>query len=407
MSEYKICLNISSTAKKFEIDRKTLREWIQNEKLIALADPSSFRLSGGGRKLICQEMEDALVSRIEQERMQKQRVTRKNIADWAIEFSEEFGITNFEASAGWLDKFLKRNLFTRRKVSNMVAFTDEEIVNRAVSFINHTSSIIRQHKISESNIYNFDETSIFIEDNAQETIEKVGAKRVAMHSGNLTKVRITGILTASADGKKKFPTIIVKSTEEKVFAENNVINITANKSWMNSKMFIKWIDYIFPALTTSPNQILLVFDSARSHISKEVKLYLAKRKILFCVIPGGLTSWLQPADLLWFKPIKTVIRQHVVDWINSESVSRTRGGRIKQPNAKLLSEWIKDAWGKLSSDIIIKSFQIGFLGGIFDLHIAKDTILGPIFLERYRNSESFIDVYSDTACDSGISEIDE
>ena len=60
---------------------------------------------------------------------------------------------------------------------------------------------------------------------------------------------------------------------------------------MNSDSFIRYVDYMFPF--PEPTKNLLVFDSAPSHVSKMVKTHLQARKILYAVIPSGLTSFIQ------------------------------------------------------------------------------------------------------------------
>jgi len=47
-----------------------------------------------------------------------------------------------------------------------------------------------------------------------------------------------------------------------------------------------------------------VWDMFRAHITDEVKAEVAKKKTDMCVIPGGLTSVLQPLDVCINKPFK-------------------------------------------------------------------------------------------------------
>jgi len=110
------------------------------------------------------------------------------------------------------------------------------------------------------------------------------------------------------------PTIITKGKKENISIVDGVVRLTGFKSWINSNLLKKWIEFMFPIVSTPKNKILLIFHSARSHISKDIKKYLKLRKIFFCVIPGGLTGLLQPADAYWFKTLKTNIRMHSTLW---------------------------------------------------------------------------------------------
>ena len=62
-----------------------------------------------------------------------------------------------------------------------------------------------------------------------------------------------------------------------------VRHIFAAKAWVNQDVFIRWVNYEFPFVGS--NTVLLVFDSARSHIANKVKAHLHRRGIFFAVIP--------------------------------------------------------------------------------------------------------------------------
>lgn len=171
-----------------------------------------FRLAGGGRKLMSEELEEMLISRIEEERLEKRRVSRTMVVKWAKRYSEFFDVDNFSGSNGWLEGFLERNQFSLRKTSNMSNLS--EIVKRGVSFVRHTHSLIQDYNVEKANVFNFDETSIFVEDDRHVTIERIGQKRVAMSTAGFSKVRLTGICCASAEGRKLQPVLITKGATE-------------------------------------------------------------------------------------------------------------------------------------------------------------------------------------------------
>ncbi|HEX4849465.1 MAG TPA: hypothetical protein VFV08_01600 [Puia sp.] len=142
-------------------------------------------------------------------------------------------------------------------------------------------SVIEEYEVTSENIYNIDETAMFIETDDLTTIDKVGTKKVAVISAGLTRFRITGICAASASGRKLAPTIITKGKTESITMVDGFVSLTALKSWINSNLFRHWIDFMFPSFVTPANKILLVFDSAKSHISSEVKAFLWHLNIMF------------------------------------------------------------------------------------------------------------------------------
>ena len=81
--------SVRAAAKEAKIDRKRIREWMGQEEDLRREDSRRFRLSGGGRKLSCSELEELLVARIEERRLERFRVTRQMIMQWAEELSED------------------------------------------------------------------------------------------------------------------------------------------------------------------------------------------------------------------------------------------------------------------------------------------------------------------------------
>ena len=51
-------------------------------------------------------------------------------------------------------------------------------------------------------------------------------------------------------------------------------------------------------------------------MTEKIKVHLEKQtKSDMCLIPGGLTSQLQPVDLSWNKPFKTVYCELYNEWM--------------------------------------------------------------------------------------------
>ena len=72
---------------------------------------------------------------------------------------------------------------------------------------------------------------------------------------------------------------------------------------------------------------VLVLDAFRSHRSPVVKSVLNAEKTDLAIIPGGMTSVLQPLDVSVNKPMKMALRQRLNDRIcGSDLLIPTRGG---------------------------------------------------------------------------------
>mgnify|MGYP002481809685 CR=1 FL=1 len=65
-------------------------------------------------------------------------------------------------------------------------------------------------------------------------------------------------------------------------------------SMANSDIMSKWIKIMLPCTS---EKILLILDSFRGHLSKDIKHTCDENNIIRAVIPGGWTSKCQPLDL--------------------------------------------------------------------------------------------------------------
>ena len=266
------------------MDRQTISGWINQEAELRATAPGAFRVEGAGRHLTSLELEIELAGKILSVRHEKQRVTRTLIVHWARALATEYDV-DMEFSQGWLEGFLNRHDFVLRRATSKPVLSDSVIVERGASFILHIKSLIREYNIAVENIYSFDETSLFFDHCKNTTIDVRGATHVPILSFASEKIRVTGLLAASAAGRKLPPTIFVREREEGIPIRNvsGTHWLAAQKSWMNQDLFIQWISFHFSFV--SGNTVLLVFDSARSHISKKVKEFLHRRGLLFAVIP--------------------------------------------------------------------------------------------------------------------------
>ncbi|KAH9159167.1 hypothetical protein LEN26_002478 [Aphanomyces euteiches] len=209
------------------------------------------------------------------------------IVSWGQELPSDME-DPLKCSNGWLDKFLNRHNFVIRKGTRKPTLPSQEIVRRAVAFVNHVRNLMQDHNIPKSNIYNFDETAVFFDHTKQTTIDIRGTKDIPIRSFVLEKSRITAVFAASATGKKLPPCILLKSKDAFCGIQNNngLVQCSTPNAWMNGPTFIEYVRFTF---AFHPRPLLLVFDSAPSHLSRQVKELLHSQDILFAVIPGGLT----------------------------------------------------------------------------------------------------------------------
>ena len=114
------CSN-SAAARHFGIDEKNIRRWKTQSGSLHAVIKNGFskakQLPGSGRRPLSEDLEELVYQWIVSKRLQKQRVTRKEIQQKAVELynSTIKGELEFQASNGRLEKFMSRYSLSLRK----------------------------------------------------------------------------------------------------------------------------------------------------------------------------------------------------------------------------------------------------------------------------------------------------
>ena len=98
-----------------------------------------------------------------------------------------------------------------------------------------------------------------------------------------------------------------------------------------------WLKHVWD---TRPGALLkkslLVWDQFSAHKTDKVKARLKLLKTTQAVIPGGLTSMLQPLDVVLNKPFKDRMRQKWMAWMCTDDKELTKGGNLKRPRLSMV-----------------------------------------------------------------------
>ena len=97
--------------------------------------------------------------------------------------------------------------------------------------------------------------------------------------------------------------------------------------------------------------------SFRCYTTEKVKTHVSKFNTDMCLIPGGLTTQLQPADVSWNKPFKTAYRELYNEWMASGRKHYTSAGNVKPPDKLLCLEWVKKSWERVTEEVVAASFK--------------------------------------------------
>ncbi|KAE9021734.1 hypothetical protein PR003_g13993 [Phytophthora rubi] len=149
----------------------------------------------------------------------------------------------------------------------------------------------------------------------------------------------------------------------------------------------KWIDLAFPLVVHREGKCL-VWDSMRAHISKAVTAKCSSRKIAVCVVPGGLTPYLQAGDIGIYKSFKDLLYLEINAWEESDKVEYTRFGNPRMPSVDTVCEWVLRAWRDTDETTITRCIEAaGFANTPSEWFIAKHDVYGAMF-QKKRSEES-------------------
>ena len=74
------------------------------------------------------------------------------------------------------------------------------------------------------------------------------------------------------------------------------------------------------------------------------------------VIPGGLTSVVQPLDVCLNKPFKDYVRTNWYDWMMNGNKTYTKGGNMPAAPLDVLCRFVINAWNKVNLNTVVKLF---------------------------------------------------
>jgi len=89
---------------------------------------------------------------------------------------------------------------------------------------------------------------------------------------------------------------------------------------------------------------LLLCDHFKAHVTESTKRLATKLKTHLAVIPGELTSQLQPLDASVNKMLKGFMYEELAKWIEAPTHHVTLAGRVKRPSIPNVCKWVKNSW---------------------------------------------------------------
>ena len=145
------------------------------EKASIRVKPKRFRVTGGGRKVGNEELEEVVYQWVIQRRNERKHVSRKNIQRKAKEIYNGLDpVKPFSASNGWIDNFMRRHNLSQRKKTHQSQRLPSEIIPKIVNFFRHIRKCYATLNILPGQSVAMDETSVFLENISNDTINTTG-----------------------------------------------------------------------------------------------------------------------------------------------------------------------------------------------------------------------------------------
>jgi len=213
-------------------------------------------------------------------------------------------------SSKWIDGFMVRHKFSHRRCTTVAQRLPEDLLEKQHEFLGFVLYRRIQHNYPLNLIGNMDETPVSFDLPSQTTIEETGSKTVSIRTCGYEKSNFTVILACMADGTKLPATIIFKLAKvpRQIFPSGIIIRAN-KKGYSNTEEILFWVKNIWnqrASLSSNPRS-LLVLDSFAGHLVDSVKNRLQEKNTNIAVIPGGLTSKLQPLDVSVNKSFKSKV----------------------------------------------------------------------------------------------------
>ena len=372
---------------EFSIDESNIRQR-RKQKLRLQTMPRKKQANRGSSEKFPQ-IEEKVLEFVMERRRCGQSVSTSEIRIHGTKVAKSMKIKDFKASADWCYAFMRRKGLSIRRRTDISQKLPEDYEDKLVEF---QKFIIKQRKLHDydlSQIGNADQTPLTFDLPAATTVAPKGSKTVSINTTGHEKDRFTVMLACTADGRKLPPFIIFKrkTLPKGMTWPKGVIVRCQDHGWMDNDLMIDWVKNVWGKRPGGLRQkSLLVLDAFRCHKSDYIKTLLKEDyRSMLTIIPGGMTSILQPLDVSVNKPMKVMLRHRWNDWYCDGEHTFTASGNMRKPTLLDVCTWVNDAWEELDPAIIVKTFKKCSISNALDG--TEDDILWEDLVQNRNSAE--------------------
>lgn len=312
---------IYKAAKEADVPWSSLKRYLENEE-------DSVRKMGRPYALSC-DLELRLYNYIIEMQELGFGLTVYQIRKYAYDLAEVAGRENFLpstnriASKWWWNSFKSRYNLCLRVPENLSAYR-ASMANELMmkDFFTKLDDILTKLNIKDKPnlIWNCDETGLSYVVKPSKVVTVIGKKYVYKRSYAERGQTQTMLACICADGTWIPPMIIFKGVRWNDTLKNdalpNALIKLSPKGWINSGLFLEWLNFFISAIPPE-RPVVLLMDSHSAHIGAEVLKVAKDNQVHLFTFPAHCTHLLQPLDVGLFKPLKNYWRDSMCRYMSN------------------------------------------------------------------------------------------
>ncbi|KAM7292749.1 hypothetical protein ISCGN_025887 [Ixodes scapularis] len=249
-------------------------------------------------------VEEAVKEWVSEQRSKSLSVSYDDIEGKARAVAIELDIdrNEFQISKKWVANFMKRKGLSLRRRTTACQRLPDAYEEKRLEFHRYVAELQTKNGFMLGQIGNADQTPVWFDMPSRRTVSEKGEWQVRLLTTGNEHNRFTAMLCCTVDGHKLPPFLVFK---RKTMPTNEKFPHRVNeKGFFNEETVLDWFRLVWcrrPGALLKPRS-MLVLDSFRGHITDRVKKTVANAGCDLVIIPDGMTSILQPLDVVLNKP---------------------------------------------------------------------------------------------------------
>jgi hypothetical protein len=303
-------------------------------------------------------------------------------------------------SRTWAESLIKRMGWSRRRATKDGRATPHNISELSSKYHEMVSTCVTENKIPLDMVVKFDQTDVNSVPRSQWTMNKKGAKQVAI-AGVDDKRQITMVLANTPRGDVLPPQVVYQGNTTRchpsfIFPPGWHITHSSNH-WSNEETMLLYVKRILNPYYASERKrlglakdhpALVILDVFAAHRTKAFKQLCEDSHIKMMYVPASCTGQLQPLDVSGNGDFKTYLKDQFIEWY-SKSMKKCVHVDMKLSTIKPVhAKWMVMEWEKFKSNPHLflhgwrKTGLLAALGvEVIDCQVAVETLCADDFIE--------------------------